>query len=163
MTIALNLTQHYSKGQILEWYLNEVPYGSVFTGIEEASERYFSIPAKDLNLAQAAFLAGLPQSPSRYDPFTNYTAAKIRQIEVLDLMAKHGFLTQAEADLTKFVDVQLQPSSSAVRSAAFRPVRRRLSAADARRGCAACTAGSKFRRRSTSISTSGHRSCWSST
>jgi membrane peptidoglycan carboxypeptidase len=111
MTIALNLTQHYSKDQILEWYLNEVPYGSVFTGIEEASERYFSIPAEDLNLAQAAFLAGLPQSPSRYDPFTNYTAAKIRQIEVLDLMAKHGFLTQAEADLTKFVDVQLQPSS----------------------------------------------------
>jgi membrane peptidoglycan carboxypeptidase len=110
MTIALELTSRYSKDQILEWYLNEVPYGSVFTGIEEASERYFSIPAKDLNLAQAAFLAGLPQSPARYDPITNFPAAKARQVQVLDLMAKHGFLTQAEADLTKFVDVQLQPS-----------------------------------------------------
>ena len=111
MTIALELTRRYSKSQILEWYLNEIPYGSVFTGVEEASERYFSIPAKDLNLAQAAFLAGLPQSPARYDPITNYPAAKTRQIRVLDLMAKHGFLTQAEADLTKFADVTLQPSS----------------------------------------------------
>ena len=111
MTIALELTRRYSKDQIFEWYLNEVPYGSVFTGVEEASERYFSIPAKDLNLAQAAFLAGLPQSPARYDPITNFPAAKARQVQVLDLMAKHGFLTQAEADLTKFADVQLQPSS----------------------------------------------------
>ncbi len=110
MAIALELTRQYSKDQILEWYLNIIPYGSVYTGIEEASERYFSIPASDLNLAQAAFLAGLPQSPSRYDPITNFAAAKDRQIEVLDLMVKHGFITQTEADWTKFADLQFNPS-----------------------------------------------------
>ncbi len=110
MAIALELTRQYSKDQILEWYLNIIPYGSVYTGIEEASERYFSIPASDLSLAQAAFLAGLPQSPSRYDPITNFAAAKDRQIEVLDLMVKHGDLTQMEADCTKFADPQFNPS-----------------------------------------------------
>jgi membrane peptidoglycan carboxypeptidase len=111
MTIAVDLTSHYSKNQILEWYVNEVPYGSVYVGVQEASERYFSEPAKDLNLAQAAYLAGLPQSPTRYDPITNPQAAKDRQVEVLDLMAKHGAITQMEADLTKLVDVELQPST----------------------------------------------------
>ncbi len=110
-TIAVNLTSHYSKNQILEWYLNEVPYGNDYVGVEEASERYFSEPAEDLNLAQAALLAGLPQSPTRYDPIANPQAAKQRQGEVLDLMAKHGAITQMEADLTKLVDVELQPST----------------------------------------------------
>jgi membrane peptidoglycan carboxypeptidase len=111
IAIAVDLTQHYSKDQILEWYLNIIPYGSVFVGIQEASQRYFSVPASDLTLAQAAFLAGLPQSPSRYDPNTQFTAAKERQIEVLTLMVEHGFLSQYEADCAVFTDLEFKPST----------------------------------------------------
>lgn len=107
--LAIDITNKYSKQQILEWYLNEIPYGGVLTGIEAASEGYFGIPAKDVDLAQAAFLAGLPQSPGDYDPFLRFAAAKGRQQEVLDLMAKHGLISQTEADWAKFEVIQLNP------------------------------------------------------
>ena len=104
--LAIKLTNEYDKDQILEWYLNEIPYGGVFTGIEAASQGYFGVSAKDLTLAQAAFLAGLPQSPSEYDPFAHPDAAKARQQEVLDLMAKHGQITQefTQAQLPERLD-----------------------------------------------------------
>lgn len=98
---ALELTRRYSKDQILEWYLNQIPYGNRTNGIEAASRRYFGINAKDLNLAQAALLAGLPNSPTRYDPFRYPDAAIARQHEVLDLMARHDQITQTEADAAK--------------------------------------------------------------
>jgi membrane peptidoglycan carboxypeptidase len=107
--LAVHLTESYSKQQILEWYLNEIPYGGVLTGIEAASEGYFGIPATDVTLAQAAFLAGLPQSPAAYDPFEHMDAAKTRQIEVLDLMAKHGYITQTDADWAKLEQIELHP------------------------------------------------------
>ncbi|HZP58059.1 MAG TPA: transglycosylase domain-containing protein [Dehalococcoidia bacterium] len=107
--LAVKITQEYDKHQILEWYLNEVPYGGVLTGIEAASEGYFGIRAKDLDLAQAAFLAGLPQSPSEYDPFTHYDAAKQRQSEVLDLMVKHGYITAEQAAWARLEVLELHP------------------------------------------------------
>ncbi len=107
--LAIQLTQNYSKQQILEWYLNEIPYGGTLTGIEAASEGYFGLPAKDVDLAQAAFLAGLPQSPTQYDPFTNFAAAKGRQHDVLDLLAEHGYITQQTADWAKFEVIELHP------------------------------------------------------
>src|SRR5438105_2221429 len=109
--LAIKLTNEYDKDQILEWYLNEIPYGGVFTGIEAASQGYFGVSAKDLTLAQAAFLAGLPQSPSEYDPFAHPDAAKARQQEVLDLMAKHGQITQETADWAKLEQIQLHPKA----------------------------------------------------
>lgn len=69
--LAQELSEQYSKKDILELYLNEIYYGNLAYGIEAASNVYFGIPAKDLNLPQAALLAGLPQLPSVYDPF-NY-------------------------------------------------------------------------------------------
>jgi len=110
MTIAIELTRDYSKEQILEWYLNELPYGGAFIGIEQASQRYFSIPARDLNLPQAAFLAGLPQSPALYDPIASFPSAKARQGQVLDLMVRHGPITPEVAALAILVDVGLKPS-----------------------------------------------------
>lgn len=107
--IALQITRDYSKDQILEWYLNEIPYGGVFTGIEAASKGYFSIPAKDLTLGQAAFLAGLPQQPGEYDPFLHFEAAKARQSEVLELMVKHGEITQEEANWARLEVIELKP------------------------------------------------------
>ncbi|MBF6599968.1 MAG: penicillin-binding protein [Dehalococcoidia bacterium] len=107
--LAVKLTQDYDKNQILTWYLNEVPYGGVLTGIEAASEGYFGIPAKDVNLAQAAFLAGLPQSPTDYDPFQHMERAKQRQSEVLDLMVKHGYIDQTTANFARLYQIKLNP------------------------------------------------------
>jgi membrane peptidoglycan carboxypeptidase len=90
VVFAIRMTKEYDKEQILEWYLNEIPYGNLAMGIESASLTYFGIHTKDLSLAQAAFLAGLPQSPSRWDPFSDFDAAKRRQTEVLSLMERHG-------------------------------------------------------------------------
>lgn len=110
-SLAIQLTSKYDKKQILEWYLNEIPYGGVLTGVEAASEGYFGIPASDVDLAQAAFLAGLPQSPAMFDPFQHFDAAKARQHEVLDLLAKHGYISQLTADWAKFEVIELHPKA----------------------------------------------------
>lgn len=94
---ALELTRRYDKPQILEWYLNQIDYGNRASGVGAAARRYFNTTAKDLTLAQAAFLAGLPQSPSRYNPYVHPEAAIARQHEVLGLMVRHGYITEAEA------------------------------------------------------------------
>ncbi len=87
----------YSKAQILEMYLNQSPYGGTSYGIEAAAQRYFGKHAKDLNLAQSALLAGLPQSPTKYSPFGSQPElAKARQIEVLKAMQDQGYITKAQ-------------------------------------------------------------------
>ncbi len=85
--LSLELTKHYSKDQILQWYLNEISYGSIYHGVEAAAEGYFGVPASQLTLAQAALLAGIPQSPALYDPINRPEAALARRNEVLDLIA----------------------------------------------------------------------------
>jgi len=96
LTVATEVL--YSKDEVLEMYLNHIPYGGTAYGIEAASKRYFMISAKDLSLAQAALLAGLPQAPSRYSPFVNPEAAKARQFQVLRRMVEDNYITQKEAD-----------------------------------------------------------------
>ncbi len=92
----------YTKDQILETYLNTIPYGGTTYGIEEASATYFGKSAKDLDLAQAALLAGLPQRPSTYSPFGAHPElAKARQQEVLKQMVANKYITQEEADKAK--------------------------------------------------------------
>ena len=86
--LAAEITRRYSKDQILELYLNEIYYGNFSYGIEAASETYFGTSADKLTLAQASFLAGLPQSPAVYDVFTNRDATLARQQQVLDLMTQ---------------------------------------------------------------------------
>ncbi len=98
---ALELTRRYSKDQILEWYLNQIQYGNRANGIGAAARRYFNTSAKDLTLAQSALLAGLPQSPTRYDPYRNLDGAVARQHEVLDLMVRRGDITEAESAAAK--------------------------------------------------------------
>jgi len=95
--LAQEITRRYTKDQILEIYLNEIYYGNMSYGIEAAAETYFDKSARDLTLAEASFLAGLPQSPSIYDPYTNLQAAKTRQRVVLGLMAKEGYISPSEA------------------------------------------------------------------
>ncbi len=96
--IALELTRQYDKGQILEWYLNSISYGGIYVGIEAAAEGYFGKQASDLTLPEAALLAGIPQSPARFDPFSNFPLAKIRQGDVLELMVRSGAITGEQAE-----------------------------------------------------------------
>lgn len=92
----------YTKDQIIEMYLNQIPYGGTAYGIEAASELYFGKEAKDLSLAEASLLAGLPQAPSRYSPFgSNPESARGRQETVLRRMVEDGYVTQEEADRAK--------------------------------------------------------------
>jgi len=98
IVLAAELTRRYSKDQILEFYLNEIYYGNLAYGIQAAAQTYFQKDAKDLTLAEASLLAGLPQAPAIYDPFTNPDAALGRQEQVLALMAENGDISQAEAE-----------------------------------------------------------------
>jgi len=84
----------YSKDQILEMYLNQVPYGGTAWGVEAASQSYFGKSAKDLNLAEGTLLAGLPSSPTTYSPFgSRPELAKKRQKEVLQNMLKQKYIS----------------------------------------------------------------------
>ncbi|MBL8050864.1 MAG: transglycosylase domain-containing protein, partial [Anaerolineales bacterium] len=84
--LAAEITRRYSKDEILELYLNEIYYGNLAYGIEAAAETYFGKTAKELTLAEASFLAGLPQSPAVYDIYTNPEVTLLRQQQVLVLM-----------------------------------------------------------------------------
>ncbi|MCL4535576.1 MAG: PBP1A family penicillin-binding protein [Bacteroidetes bacterium] len=95
--LAYQLSRTYTKDQILQMYLNEIYYGNNSYGVEAAAESYFGKSAKDLDLAEAAMLAGLPSSPVNLDPITNYRGAKQRQEAVLDLMVRHGYATPLDA------------------------------------------------------------------
>jgi len=100
IVLAYEITRRYSRDQILEIYLNESYYGNLAYGVEAAAQTYFAKSAKDLSLAEASFVAGLPQSPAIYDPFTPDGRAEAlrRQKDVLRLMVKQGDITQQEAD-----------------------------------------------------------------
>ena len=106
--LAIKLEQIYSKDQILETYLNNIPYGGTLYGVEAASEAYFGTPAKDIDLAQAAYLAAMIQAPSFYSPYgVNRAALDTRKNLVLDRMHTLGFINDtayaaAEAEKVSF-------------------------------------------------------------
>jgi 1A family penicillin-binding protein len=91
----------YTKNEILEMYLNHIPYGGTSYGIEAAAHRFFNKDAKNLSLGEAALLAGLPQAPSRYSPFGDPIAAKHRQEQVLSAMVDAKFITADQAARAK--------------------------------------------------------------
>ena len=100
--LAIQVERAYSKDQILEMYLNEIPYGGTAYGIEAAANLYFGKHAKDLNLAEASLLAGLPQRPSVYSPYgTHPELSKERQAEVLRRMTEDGYITKDQAEAAK--------------------------------------------------------------
>jgi membrane peptidoglycan carboxypeptidase len=95
--LAWRLEQRYSKDEILALYLNTTYYGHFASGIEAASQAYFGMHARELDLAQCALLAGLPQNPTGYNPLENPGAARSRQGLVLDLMVRDGTITAQQA------------------------------------------------------------------
>lgn len=105
--LALQLERELSKEQILEIYLNKIFYGNNAYGVAKAAEVYFGIEdLHDLNLVQAAMLAGLPQRPSAYNPFENPDLMQERVHTVLDLMVRHNKITKEEAEEAKKVDIR---------------------------------------------------------
>lgn len=105
--LALEIERKYTKDEILQMYMNQIYFGQGAYGIQTASHVYFGKDVKDLNLAQCALIAGLPNSPNYYSPFRSVEAAKSRQAVVLDQMAKYGYITAAEAAAAKTADLHL--------------------------------------------------------
>ena len=98
--LAFELETHYTKDEILEGYLNTINYGGVY-GIENAAKYYFNKSAKDIDLAEAAMLAGIPQAPAKNSPLKNEINAKSRQSIVLKLMLDNSKINNKEYDLAK--------------------------------------------------------------
>ncbi len=99
LILSIEIERRYTKDEILQMYLNEVPYGGQAVGIGAAAEMYFGKSAKDLTLAEATLLAGLPQAPSLYSPCGTYPEkSKERQIVVLDSMLRDGYITTEQKD-----------------------------------------------------------------
>ena len=96
MWITFELETHYSKDEILEGYLNTINYGNNCYGIANASKFYFNKDVKDLTLAEASILSGIPNSPYYYEPINNYETAKKRQKIVLQRMYENKFITKEE-------------------------------------------------------------------
>lgn len=115
LILAIQVDKRYSKDQILEMYLNDVPYGGANIGVESAAEAYFGKHAKELDLAQSAFLAGLPQAPSVYSPFTGNKYYLARSQAVLKAMVEEGYISQKESDSAN-KEIQAMKFSDADRS-----------------------------------------------
>lgn len=121
LILAVELEREYTKDDILIGYLNMAPYGNVDYGVETAAQDYFGVSAKDLTLAQAALLAGIPKAPTSFSPFSSpdynpslqenlfdKDATLERQHYILDLMAEQGYITKKEAADAKAVDILAQ-------------------------------------------------------
>ena len=119
LLVALQIEARYSKEEILEAYLNQIPFGVGAHGIEQASRFFLGKPASDLNLAEAALLAGLPKSPARYNPYRHFERAKTRQRIVLSRMAAVGFISEQEAQHAFQNELRLQPRSTESRTGSY--------------------------------------------
>lgn len=102
LILAIQVERAYSKDQILEMYLNEIPYGGTAYGIEAAANLYFGKHASELDLAESSLLAGLPQRPSVYSPYGSQPElAKVRQNEVLRRMEEDGYISKEDGERAK--------------------------------------------------------------
>lgn len=114
--LAIEVERMYDKDQILTLYLNESPYGGRRNGVASGSQTYFNKKPSELNLAEAALLAGIPNQPGLYDPYNiaGHSALIARQHKVLDSMADQGYITRTQADDAKKVPIldSIQPEST---------------------------------------------------
>ncbi len=107
--LAIRLERVFSKEEILTVYLNENPYGGTIYGVEEASQYFFGVGALDVTLAQAAYLAALPQAPTYFSPHGNHREAlDSRKNRVLQEMLDHKMITQKEYDAARADQVQFR-------------------------------------------------------
>lgn len=116
MSYAIRIEQQYSKGQILEYYLNSIYFGHGTWGVQGAAEVYFGKSVQKLTTPESALIAGLAKSPEYYSPYRNPRAALDRRNLVLELMQKHGYLKEAEVERFKNEPLNIleQPGSTYV-------------------------------------------------
>lgn len=107
LIMSLNLETRCSKDEILELYLNSIYFGSGYYGITDAAKGYFGKTPDNLNLPEAAMLAGLPNAPSLYSPYEDFKMAKKRQFIVLDTMVKNGYIDRPLAEDAKRAPIYL--------------------------------------------------------
>lgn len=113
LILSIQVERAYTKDQILEMYLNEIPYGGTAYGIESAANLYFGKHAKELNLAESSLLTGLPQRPSVYSPYGSHPElARVRQAEVLRRMVEDGYITKTEAEAAKKQNLSFRTSQN---------------------------------------------------
>lgn len=114
--LTFKLEHALTKEQILEVYMNQIYLGNRAYGFSSASEVYFGKPLKNISIAEAAMLAGVPKFPSSANPVANYARAKRRQIYIIDRMLENGFITEAQAVQARAEDVKVRtgPDSSRV-------------------------------------------------
>jgi 1A family penicillin-binding protein len=117
--LTLELERRYSKKQILEWYLNQIPFGPNLYGVESASKSYFNKPAKDLSLAEAATLAALIKAPSYYSSSQNRDKLLTRRNYVLDRMVQEHYLTEEEATKAKSTELKLAENLQSIKAPHF--------------------------------------------
>ena len=112
LLVSMQIETQYGKREILEAYLNQIPFGVGAYGIEQAALSFFGKPALELNLAESALLAGLPKSPTRYNPYRYFDRAKKRQQLVLARMSAVGYITAEEAQEAFQARLQLVPRAA---------------------------------------------------
>lgn len=118
--LALELEQRFSKDQILEMYLNDIPYGSLAYGVEAASQQFFGVSAKDVTIAQAATLAALPKAPSYYSPYgSHFEDLKARQEYVLGRLRDLNMIPADAAEHAKKEPLDFLPPRESIRAPHF--------------------------------------------
>ncbi len=118
--LAYKMEQSYSKDEILQMYLNEIPYGSTAYGVEAASQRYFGKSVRDINLPEAAILAALPQAPSLYSPYgSNLDLLIGRQHYIIDLMYDQGYISEAKRDAAKQYEIKFEKPTANITAPHF--------------------------------------------
>ena len=110
--LTFKLEQMLTKDQILEIYMNQIYLGNRAYGFAAAAETYFGKPLKDISLAEAAMLAGLPKAPSAYNPFANLERARVRQRYIIDRMLENRFITEQEAEQAKAQELVLRSNGN---------------------------------------------------
>jgi len=120
LALAIQLDRHYSKDQILELYLNEIPYGPTAYGVEAASELYFGVPVKELNLSQSAVLAALPRAPSYYSPWGSHAQELIgRQQFILKKLLASDKIDEEQYQSALAFKLVFQPQGTNIKAPHF--------------------------------------------
>lgn len=119
MMVALQIESRFEKSEILEAYLNQIPFGVGAFGVEQAARAFFGKRAQNLSLAESALLAGLPKSPTRYNPLRHFERAKKRQKIVLGRMVAVGYITAAEAQAAYVEPLELRPQATNARTGSY--------------------------------------------
>lgn len=115
--LTFKLEHLLTKDQILEIYMNQIYLGNRAYGFAAASDTYFGKPLKDITIAEAAMLAGLPKAPSAYNPISNPRRARIRQLYIIDRMLENGFITTEEAQNAKKQELKIKSGNGSVTQA----------------------------------------------